>query len=333
MIANLSFSGREIMGTSRGQRISLMLILASGLCMAAGILAPRPAATVQAREPAADFPSELLHWEPYSKNPIFVAAGPDHWDVKIRERGWILKEGDSWSLWYTGYDGSKEGQRMLGYATSTDGLNWTRFVQHPLIDDHWVEDVNVQKVGDVYYMFAEGLNDQAQLLTSQDKVHWKRHGTLDIRYTDGKPLTPGPFGTPTAFHENGTWFLFYERSDQGIWLAKSTDLKVWTHIQDEPVIGLGPETYDSKMIAINQVFKDHGKYIAVLHGSGSDDKPSLWTTNLAVSNDLVHWKKYAHNPLRPESENKSSGLLIHDGQQFRLYTMHNQVQVHFPTKK
>lgn len=296
-------------------------------------MAPSTSARLLAEETGDEFPSELVHWEPYSKNPVFTAAGPDHWDVKIRERGWIMKEGNQWSLWYTGYDGTKEGPKHLGYATSEDGLTWTRFVQHPIYDQRWVEDMCVIKQGDIYYMFAEGLNDHAQLLTSADKIHWTARGTLDIRYTTGKPLSAGPFGTPTAWYEDGTWYLFYERSDKGIWLAKSKGLAVWTNVQDEPVIGLGPDRYDSKMIAINQVIKYKDRYFAVLHGSGSEDKPSLWTTNLAVSTDLIHWKKYAKNPLLPESENKSSGLLIHDGEQFRLYTMHDKVQVHFATKK
>lgn len=281
---------------------------------------------------SASFPAEFLHWQSDSRNPIFTGAGPDHWDVKIRERGWIIKEGDSWSLWYTGYDGTKTGQRMLGYATSSDGLTWTRLAQHPLDDRHWIEDMQVLKVKDVYYMFAEGLNDQAQLLTSKDKIHWERQWTLDIRTTDGKPITPGPYGTPTVYYENGTWYLYYERNDQGIWLAKSTDLKVWQNLQDEPVIGLGPDRYDSKMIAMNQILKHDGKYYAVLHGSGSEEKPSLWTTNLAVSSDLIHWKKFPGNPLLPEIENKSSGQIVHDGKQYRLYTMHDKVQVHFPSK-
>jgi hypothetical protein len=321
------------MSNLRWQRNIALWVLACGLAFTGSHLAPQNCGQIQAQQPAADFPTEFVHWEPYAKNPIFTGSGPDHWDVKIRERGWIIKEGSEWSLWYTGYDGTKTGQRNLGYATSSDGLTWTRFVQHPIHDERWVEDVCIQKVGDIYYMFAEGLNDQAQLLISKDKLHWQPQGTLDIRYTNGKPLTPGPFGTPTAYYEEGTWYLFFERSDQAIWLAKSKDLKVWQQVQDEPVIGLGPEKYDSKMIAVNQVIKHKGKYYAVLHGSGSEDKPSLWTTNLAVSDDLIHWKKYSHNPLRPESENKSSGQLVWDGEQFRLYTMHDQVQVHFPPKK
>jgi beta-1,2-mannobiose phosphorylase / 1,2-beta-oligomannan phosphorylase len=51
---------------------------------------------------------------------------------------------------------------------------------------------------------------------------------------------------------------------------------------------------------------------------------------LATSKDLVHWTKYEGNPLFPRRDNKSSGILVHDGKQFRLYTMHDKVVVHFP---
>ena len=59
--------------------------------------------------------------------PVFNGAGPNHWDAKIRERGWIMREGDTYHLWYTGYDGTREGIKLLGYATSADGRTWTRW--------------------------------------------------------------------------------------------------------------------------------------------------------------------------------------------------------------
>jgi len=43
------------------------------------------------------FPPELVRFRPYEKNPVFKAAGPGHWDARIRERGWILREGDRWT--------------------------------------------------------------------------------------------------------------------------------------------------------------------------------------------------------------------------------------------
>jgi hypothetical protein len=283
-------------------------------------------------EPAStEFPGELVNFVPGDKNPVLTGAGPGHWDVKIRERGWILREGDAWHLWYTGYDGTRDGIKQLGYATSTDGLNWTRYPGNPLLAGRWMEDMMVVKQDNTYFMFAEGLHDEAQLLTSADRINWQPRGTLDIRMADGQPLSPGPFGTPTAWLENGSWHLFYERKDAGIWLATSKDTKIWTNVQDTAVLVTGPDEYDAKMIAMNQIIKHGDVYFAYYHGSGSPMAPRTWTTNVARSTDLVHWKKYANNPI--VAGNKSSGVVVHDGQSFRLYTMHEQMDVYFPRGK
>jgi len=276
-----------------------------------------------------EFPAELTRFLPYEKNPVFRGAGDNAWDAKIRERGWIIRDGDAWRMWYTGYDPSAHPQMMLGYATSADGLTWMRHPGNPIYRDHWVEDMMVVRNGETYYMFAEGKDDQAQLLTSRDGLKWNREGQLDVRMTNGQPISPGPYGTPTAWFEDGMWHLFYERGDQGVWLAKSRDLKVWTNVQEEPVLARGPDSYDRLMIALNQIIRHDGRYYAYYHGSGTAEKPRLWTTNLAVSTDLVHWKKFPGNPLLPERDNKSSGIVIHDGKRFRLYTMHPEVNVHF----
>ena len=268
-----------------------------------------------------EFPQELTKFVPDDRNPIFTAAGPGHWDVKIRERGWILREGDLWKMWYTGYDGSRTGQKMLGYATSTDGFVWKRHANNPIYSDVWVEDVCVIPHDGLYYMFAEGAEDRAQLLTSRDGLKWERIGRLDVRLVNGDPIPDGPYGTPTAWFENGTWNLFYERGDRGIWLARSTDTKIFTNVQDEPVIQPGPDEYDFNQIAMNQIVRHQGRYYAVLHGakrSEDPSRPTLWSTGLACSTDLIHWKKFPGNPLRPIAENKSRGLLIFDGDRFRF---------------
>lgn len=279
---------------------------------------------------SAEFPAELTRFEPAPHNPVFTAEGPGHWDVKMRERGWILREGDTWHLFYAGYDGTRAGIKRLGHATSSDGLTWTRDARNPIYGEHWVEDMMVVKDGETYYMFAEGLNDHAQLLRSKDLINWTWVGFLDIRKVNGEPISPGPYGTPTALFEDGRWLLFYERYDSGVWLAQSKDLKTFTNVQDEPVLRPGPEKCDQRLIALNQIIKYKGRYYACYHGSPGQSKPVVWSSNLAVSTDLIHWKKFPGNPLRPLMENRSSNLLIDDGKQFRLYTMHEAVWVYFP---
>jgi hypothetical protein len=272
------------------------------------------------------FAKALVEFTAYKNNPVFAGTGTDSWDKNIRERGYIIREDNGYHLWYTGYTDTSD-IKHLGYATSTDGLTWTRYKDNPVYSDGWVEDMCVVKSAGMYYMFAEGKGDTAHMLTSTDRIHWTEQGNLDIRRKNGTPISKGPFGTPCVVKENNMWYLFYERDDLGIWLAISTDCKVWTNVQDEPVLKMGPETYDQYAVAMNQVIKYDGLYYGYYHASAFKDWHE-WSTNVAVSKDLVHWKKYAQNPI--VRNDKSSGIIVNYGKAYRLYTMHPEVNVYFP---
>lgn len=315
--------------------------------------------SVRAIEPSkkisaeAAFPRELVHFRPYSGNPVFIKGGPGHWDSRIRERGYILRCGATWHLWYTGYDDSSgpKSNRFLGHAVSTDGIRWSRDARNPLVRNQWVEDMVVVYHDRQFYMFAEGLNDRAHWFTSPDGETWTRQGKLDVRDTGCRPLPPGPIGTPTVWRFNNAWYLMFERGDRAVWLARSSDLCTWQLVQEEPVLTPGPDKYDQALIAVDQVIRYGGKFYAIYHGTDRHVPPQVWTTSIAVSEDAVHWTKYAGNPIVPS--NRSSGVLIAERPQtatsslndatsicdgfefptptrFRLYTMHDRVDLFLP---
>lgn len=297
-------------------------------CRRSVLFAATLAALLSGEALAQQLPDALLNFKAVQVAPVFSGA-VGQWDSLIRERGWIMKSRDRYRMWYTGYNPEVTPTKMkLGYATSSDGIKWTRHPSNPIFDDVWVEDMMIVEQADTLYMFTEGAGDQSQLLTSTDGIRWKRQSTLDVRLADGSPIPAGPFGTPTAWYEDGTWYLFYERRDQGIWLATSQDMKVWTNVSDAPLIVPGPDNYDKLMIAMNQVVKIDGFYYAVMHGTGTPAKPRDWCTYFAVSSDLKTWKKCTGGPVLPVKDNKSSGVLVKEENGFRLYTMHAKVDLH-----
>lgn len=80
------------------------------------------------------------------------------------------------------------------------------------------------------------------------------------------------------------------------------------------------------------MIKEKGRYYAYYH-AGALPKWGEWTTCVAVSEDLVHWKKYPGNPIvpvNPADPGRSSGVPVDDGKGYRLYTFHPDVRVHFP---
>jgi hypothetical protein len=305
-------------------RVRLTRLAALPLLVALGTRAfPEPPTP-----PAAAFPRELVDWVPYETNPLFAGTGRDTWDREIRERGFILRDGNGSRLWYTGYDSTRSETKSLGYATSPDGLAWTRHPKNPVFDGVWTEDVFVLRHAGLFQMFAEGVGDIAHRLTSPDGVRWQEQGRLDVRKKSGEPISSGAYGTPTVWVEGGTWYLFYERDDKGVWLATSRDLKEWTNVRDEPVIALGPDAYDRHAVALNQVIRYRGRYYGVYHANADPEWKGPWTTCLAASDDLVRWEKYPGNPVIRTDD--SSGILVDDGERLRLYTMHPAVRLWLP---
>lgn len=289
----------------------------------------RPGATENAINPP-DFDSSMVRFTPYEGNPLFQGTGAETWDRLIRERGYILAEDGNYKMWYSGYAGADSDPKYLGYATSADGIQWTRYSDKPIFDGKWTEDMFVVKHGDIYYMYAEGENDVAHLLTSGDGLEWQEQGDLVIWDTGGESI-PAPYGTPVVWIEDGTWYLFYERNDNGIWLATSDDKISWKNVIDTPVIEKGPETYDEGAVAANQVVRYKDKYYLYYHGSSSPDwadpdSEALWTSSVAMSTDLLHWEKYPGNPI--VEGDHSSPILVPDGKRYRLYTMHDKVYMY-----
>ena len=307
-----------------GSRIISQRIRVVALMIGLGVMTATSTSSTRGQEA----PWTLVNWRPMAGNPVFTGTGANTWDRKIRERGWILVGQDgAFHLWYTGYDRDRPATMSLGHATSRDGTHWTRDPHNPIFHESWVEDMCVIQKDGTYEMFAEGRNDVAHRLTSHDGLHWTDHGSLEIRRNDSTPISPGPYGTPAAWFEKGIWYLFYERGDQGVWLATSRDLKTWTNVKDEPVIAQGPDAYDEAAVALNQVVKRGDYYYAFYHANAHRPWKD-WTSNVARSRDLVHWEKYPGNPII--KDNCSSPVLVTTPTGDRLYTMHPDVKAFEP---
>jgi hypothetical protein len=279
------------------------------------------------------WPVELTRFEPHANNPVFTAAPQGSWDADIRERGWIMKDGDLFKLWYTGYDQNldRPGElslRRLGYATSPDGIRWERYPDNPIIEDTWVEDVSVVKHDGVFYLFAE-LEHGGHWFTSPDGINWERQGPFDIRTREGQQISERAGSTPHVLIVDDVWYFYFQNTG-GVWAASSTDgPEQWTLLHEGPVIEPGPEPYDSRKIASDQVLRYNGRWYMYYHGASKDGSAHPWSTHLAASDDGIHWTKYPQNPV---VHGKHSAFVVDDGAALRLYTVFGQVDLFWPSK-
>jgi len=98
------------------------------------------------------------------------AAGS--WDAEKVGRPSVLLENGEYRMWY---DGTANGQRHVGLATSSDGLHFARYAGNPVLLNAGA--VDVKKVGGVYVMLREG-GDGTYWATSVDGTCWVDRGKL-----------------------------------------------------------------------------------------------------------------------------------------------------------
>lgn len=105
-----------------------------------------------------------------------LGVGPaGSWDAEKVGRPSVLYENGVYRMFY---DGTANGRRHVGLATSTDGITFTRHPANPLFRDAGA--VDVKRVGDVYVMLREG-GDGTWWATSPDGICWVDRGRLFAR--------------------------------------------------------------------------------------------------------------------------------------------------------
>jgi predicted GH43/DUF377 family glycosyl hydrolase len=203
----------------------------------------------------------------------------------------------------------RSGTSRLGYATSHDGIHFTRRREPVMVPETayekggGVEDPRLVQVGGTYYLTYTGYNNvdgvgpghkdaQLCLATSSDLTHWKRQGVIMPAYKGAWNVGWTKSGAILTERVNGKYWMYYlgdargQSSQMGI--ACSHDLLHWADALDHPVLSSRPGFFDSKVVEPGPppVLTENG---ILLIYNGADD-------NLVYSTGWVLFDK--HDPTR-----------------------------------
>jgi predicted GH43/DUF377 family glycosyl hydrolase len=172
-------------------------------------------------------------------NPLLSRGPSGSFDqIKIGPRA-ILDEGPSdWKMWYEGVPAGN--QSVAGYATSTDGLTWTKYAGNPVMTptqtwegvggtNHETSPSTVLKEGGVYKMWYHGIEGTTRRIgyaTSSDGITWTHYAgnpVLDVG-ANGE-WDAGGIGEPKVIHVGSTYVMYYVHTVDpgGVGLATSAD--------------------------------------------------------------------------------------------------------------
>ncbi len=148
-----------------------------------------------------------IHWKNSEHNPILTISQP--WEGLVMQEC-VMKLGpQKWCMWYsTYYSGSDKSRRdrprMTGFATSTDGVHWTKHKDNPIFltgepgqwDDYSAFQPTVFRQDGYFHMIYTGSHGSSEkdgtsyrwgYAWSKDGIHWTKS-------PDNPIFLPGPKG-------------------------------------------------------------------------------------------------------------------------------------------
>ena len=201
-----------------------------------------------------------IHWS----DPVIV-LGPAHtgWEDDIN-RPTVVRTTGGYHMWYTGqvWYGGRNGRSCIGYATSPDGVVWTRASATPVLEPklpwenaalmcpHVLWDGGA-KLFRMWYSGGEQWEPNAiGFATSSDGRNWTRF--RDTPVFQGDPNIPWEHERVAGCQvvRQGDWYLMFyigyrDIEHAQIGLARSPDgISNWQRLSANPIVRPGTDKWD-----------------------------------------------------------------------------------------
>ena len=238
-----------------------------------------------------------LVWTKNASNPVLSPGATGEWDTAEAGGPHILYDGTTYKMWYTGKNAS--GVSAVGYATSTDGIEWTKYANNPIIEisQAWegndLYDPVVIFDGTSYKMWYQSFGTIPAIgyATSDDGITWIKHENNPVFEPTAGQWDFSGVAYPNVIFEDELYHLWYTGMGPGgfgDWekgYATSTDGIDWTKDAENPVLNPGPESYDYRGLWASSTLYEDGVYKMWYVGKPSSYSNMNYATSIPTSID------------------------------------------------
>ena len=240
-----------------------------------------------------------------SNSYVLKPGEPGDWDQWCYFPS-VIRDGDIFRMWYTGYDGI---YANIGMATSTDGINWIKYGM-PLLGGYapsvLKDDDNIYKI---WYISHGDLVNYAE---SNDGIQWITYGPVEF-------IEFGIF-FPSVLKYNDLYYMWY--GGNGIGFATSTNGQAWIDLGT--VLSSTPDSKDSCGVNDPSVLLINNTWHMWYQGWDTPNEENIFICH-ATSLDGASWIK-DNNYLLPLGDNDAwdschvwSPHVIVDGDMLRMW--------------
>jgi predicted GH43/DUF377 family glycosyl hydrolase len=270
-------------------------------------------------------------------NPILPHRRRPNWDSQFIDPGGMVYHDGMFHMFYNGIS-RFPAPVGVGYATSTDGVEWTRQADEPVLSAETMSGSNLSgnnlfvtsalvEPDETWVLYFYTLGDAG--FTGPGEIGRATAPAATGPWTiDPDPLlSPGPSGSwddvqvsgPNVLKSGDTYFMYYDGSRSGsqsrIGLATSTDGIQWEKYNDpateeqafagsDPVLGVSDQGWDSKRVIDPNVIETSDGFEMIYMATTGSGKfaPGDFAFGLATSSDGIQWTKGEMNPLLTNKE-------------------------------
>ena len=233
------------------------------------------------------------------------------WDDKFVGMPSVIFDGNTYHMWYTG--NTPEPIGSIGYASSADGITWTKETGNPILVHEPYGEWNEQTVyepsvvfdGLIFHMWYTSSDDP--LLPGPIFIHHaiSSDGLIWSKDTLNNPvLSPGSNGSwddvwidsHCIIYVDSIYHMWYAGTANGTYVrighATSSNGVTWTKDPDNPVLNLGAlSSWDYPRVEAPNVVFDGNMYHMWYSGGNHSD----WRIGYATSQDGSVWAKHQGN--------------------------------------
>jgi predicted GH43/DUF377 family glycosyl hydrolase len=192
--------------------------------------------------------------------PVLTAGSSGAWDSSAVALGSVIWNGTHFLMWYSGSSPVAFPNGAFGFATSTDGISWTKYHSNPIlkpsaIDQKYMADPYVISLNLTYNMWYAGrsVSDPASseitriiYATSFDGITWRKWpSTVLTPSTDPTSWDSVAVYSPSVIFNGSIFGMWYAGLGQSlvkpqIGFAASPDGATWTKSSQNPILSPGP---------------------------------------------------------------------------------------------
>jgi hypothetical protein len=251
---------------------------------------------------------DLPGWAKHGDSPVLPRVEGE-WDGGFINVPSVLHDGSTYHMWYSGCSGLDPLVCAIGYATSPDGIAWTKHPDNPVLTNgapgEWDATGAVfgsQVISDgagTFTMWYGWLGEETSvdgtaigLATSTDGVSWTKHAGNPVLTGSGDDLVD----QHSVVFDGQTYHMWYLTSYPGtmIGYASSPDGIAWTKHPD-PVFeaAVGEGVWDENLYS-QAVFLEGGTFHMLY---SADTESTEVAIGYASSPDGITWTRGAEEPV------------------------------------